>query len=100
MQCLWQIPLLVSTIYGVYETVIYRRISDEFLSVSVNIGTYMRLDLPRDALAAPASACVAGKVQYTLSLCLSASDNKSTLLLLDQVCHPLWPLLRVCCLSI
>ena len=39
------ISFLVSMAYGVYTTVIYRSIRDDFLLVSMDIGTYMRLDL-------------------------------------------------------
>ena len=39
------ISVLVSMIYGVYTTVIYCNIHHDFLFISVDIGTYMRLDL-------------------------------------------------------
>ena len=32
-------------IYGIYTIVIYRIIRDDFLLISVDIGTYMRLNL-------------------------------------------------------
>ena len=52
-------------ISGVYTAVVHRIVREDFLVVFVDIGTHMRLDLlgsAEDVLAAPASACVAGKV--------------------------------------
>ena len=38
-------PFLVSMIYGVYTIAVHRNIRDDCLLVSVDIGTYMQLDL-------------------------------------------------------
>ena len=60
---------LVSMIYGVHTIVIYRNILDDLLLVSVDIGTYMLLDLLlRSAKKCLASACVAANSGLSLSL--------------------------------
>ena len=59
-------------VYGVYTPVIYRNIRDDFFLVSVDIGTYMRLDL----LLGSAKGCLG-------STCISLCGGKGVILSLS-----------------
>ena len=63
---------LVSLIYGLYTTVIYRSIRDDFLLVSLDIGIFMRLDV----LLTSAKGCLG-------STCISLCGWKGVILSLS-----------------
>ena len=68
----------MNDLHGVYTTVVYRIIHDDFLLVFVDIGTYMRLDLLLgSAKGCLGSTCISlcGWKGVVLSLSLSLSET-------------------------